>query len=117
MSATANRYPPQQHVDVPGITTGPRGRHALDTLFVYEWVTASVRAGRRYPIARRRPPDWVGVALDVEAGVDVPPPPRANLVDVEYVNGAGQRVALWTAPLRFRPNAGDFLRFEVSIDR
>lgn len=92
------------------------GKHGLATIFVYDQVTPTVKAGRRYPITARHEPDWVRVVLDVEADVDAAPPPHANLADAEYTDGAGKRVPLWTAHLACSPAAGDRLRFTVAPD-
>lgn len=75
------------------------------TLFVYDQVTPSVKAGRRFRITRK-----VGRG-DYEAEVTGPVPPRADRVDLEGKNGA-----LWTAHLVFTPSVGEELRFTLDLN-
>ena len=74
-------------------------------LFVYDRVTPSVKAGKRYPITRK-----LG-RFDYEADITSPVNPHAALVDLEGKNGA-----LWTGRLAFLPHVGEALRFTVEAD-
>jgi len=69
-------------------------------LFVYDQVTPSVKAGKRFPITRK-----LG-RFDYEADITSPVSPHADLVDLEGKNGA-----LWTAHLACFPLVGQALRF------
>ena len=74
------------------------------TMFLYERVTPSVKAGRRYPVTRTSRGVY---ASEVTAAQWI------EAVDLETVNRAGERVPLWTAPAWRSAGAGDTVTFDM----
>jgi len=74
------------------------------SIFVWNRVTPSVRAGRRYPATRK--PDGSFVTPEIST------PDSYQRADLEIVNRAGERVALWSAAFHRHLWEGDSVRFE-----
>lgn len=77
------------------------------TMFLWEQVTPSVRAGMRLKAAREREFHYISEPMPVDKRE------VWDHVDLEFLNNAGGHVVLWTAPFFRHINKGDRIGFTL----
>ena len=79
--------------------------HGSLSLFLWEQVTPSVRAGRRYPAERTAAGEYASTPLTAAQYIEG--------VSLQCLNQKGEWVDLWVTSLFRTVSAGDFVRFRL----